>query len=242
MSSLDNVLYSCVKEVVIRFDLKNQLQEDKGVEEFLYPYINACIFQKLCKESREQTIERLGLGLVFMENKNKPDFVLETSNDIVLGELKLAKTLNGLIFGYQSGSFDCSEKLASFVKKNSLFGIGLCDKKVEGKKTIKDGFLVDIIKLRNLIMEYLHREGSKSIRAAAIGIVEFKENYKKEKCREEFKKKLKEGIDKTLNEKSFLPYFEEESIDKIIKNIKFEITSEELNDFLIFKCSLWNTS
>jgi len=238
MSNLDEILHNCVKEVVIRFDLKNQLQEDKGVEEFLYPYINVCIFQKLCKESREQTIERLGLGTVFIENKNKPDFILETRDDIVLGELKLAKTLNDLIFGYQSGSFDCSEKLASFVRENGLFGIGLCDRNVQGKKKIKDGFLVDIIKLRNLIVEYLRGNGSKEIRAVAIGIVEFKEKYRENGCIEEFKKKLEEGINKTLEEKSFLPYFEEESI----KNIKSEITSEELNGFLIFKCSLWNTS
>ena len=52
----------------------------------------------------------------------------------------------------------------------------------------------------------------------------------------EFKKNLKEGINKTLKEKYFfLLDFEEESISKIIRNIKFEITLEEFNDFLIFR-------
>lgn len=127
MSSLDDILYNCVKKVLVLEGLKAKLQENKqkkykGIEEFLYPYINAHIFQDLCK--KKQTIERFGHGRISTNDRKKPDFILETRNEVVLGELKLAKTLNGLIFGYQASksksSEGCGKKLAQFLKNNSL--------------------------------------------------------------------------------------------------------------------------
>lgn len=244
MNTFENIIYECVKETLdnIGSALKKALGENKGIEEFLYPYVNVCIFNKL----KDRPIVRLGQGRFSMINEDKPDFILEVGCDesecnLVLGELKLAKKLNDLMFGYQSGNFDCGGKLAGIVKENDLFGVRLCDKGAKGKKTIKDGFLVDILKLRNLILEYrIFERGEKNIYSIAIGIVEFQDAYKK--CIEQLKNKLEKGIGRILQEQSFLPHFEEarkEEVEKISDNIEFRLDLEKFNDFVLFRCDIF---
>ena len=240
MNVPENLIYECIKEIIKRFSplLEKALSKSKGIEEFLYPYVNVCIFNKL----KEGSIARLGQGRVSTETEDKPDFILETESNLILGELKLAKKLNDLIFGYQAGNFDCSEKLAGIVKENEFLGVGSCDEKISGKKKIKDGFLVDILKLRNFILKYkILEQGEKNISSVAIGIVKFQNEYKE--CIEPLKERLENGMKTILQEQCFLPYFEEEEkrerAKQISNNINFDLKLEEFEGFILLKCDVW---
>ena len=240
MNVPENLIYECIKEIIKRFSslLEKALSENKGIEEFFYPYVNVCIFNKL----KDGSITRLGQGRVSTKIEDKPDFILETESNLILGELKLAKKLNDLIFGYQAGNFDCGEKLAGIVKEKDLLGVNLCDRGIRGKEKIKDGFLVDILKLRNLILKYkILEQGEKNISSVAIGIVKFQDEYKK--CIELLKEGLENGMKTILQEQCFLPYFEErekrERAKQISNNINFDLKLEEFEGFILLKCDVW---
>jgi len=243
------VICECVKET-LKETLKEHAEVLKGklkIEEWLYPYINACVFNKL----KNNTIKRLGWGRVCVRYEIKPDFILETDRDLILGELKLEKSINDLMFGFQARKEERREelfkKLAEIVQKDEdLFGVKLCDSKAGGKKKISDGFLIDILKLRDIILGYkLYEEkdkkDKKNIYSVAIGVTLFKKEY--EGCIEKLREKLNEGIGKVLKDEEILLLnlnLENEPLAKSInKSIKYTLNIEPNNDFILFKCYLY---
>jgi len=250
MDGFECVICECVKETLKEHT--EVLKSNLKIEEWLYPYINACVSNKL----KNNTIKRLGQGRVFIWDEIKPDFILETDRDLILGELKLGESINNLMFGYQARKEKRREKLfkklAEIVQEvqedkqdKDLFGVKLCDRKAKGKKKISDGFLIDILKLRDIILyklcEEKDKKDKKNIYSVAIGVTLFKKEY--EGCINELREKLNKGIGKVLKDEEILLLnlnSENEPLAKSInKSIKYTLNIEPNNDFILFKCYLY---
>jgi len=172
---LEEEIWKAVKDALLPHVeiIGENVERKKGIEEIFYPYLNA----KLCKVLNSYEVCRIGAGRISDASRLKYDVVVELRGQdeikkLILLELKFAKGINSLLFGYQSGGSkdfgqDKGKELANFVMEKQFFGIKEhCKSGVSKKSVVNNGLLVDIAK----IVYAMSRESNISC-GMAIGVL-----------------------------------------------------------------------